>query len=92
MTNAQTLTIALANVSDTSGNTSRAIAVRMGSCTVTLPPTEPSTRATSDRPRPPPAPPASVSNFRSDVTANGVINSGDIGLTKAQSGTALPNE
>ncbi len=92
VTNAQTLTIALANVSDTSGNTSRAIAVRMellhGDSTANRAVNSGDigqTKAASGAP-------ASVSNFRSDVTANGVINSGDIGLTKAQSGTALPNE
>ena len=29
-------------------------------------------------------------NFREDVTANGTINSSDIGLVQSRSGTALP--
>ena len=31
-----------------------------------------------------------AANFRTDVTANGVINSSDIGLVKINSGTSLP--
>jgi len=34
--------------------------------------------------------PVTASNFRADVNANGSINSSDIGLVKARSGTALP--
>jgi hypothetical protein len=30
------------------------------------------------------------SNFREDVTTDGFLNSGDIGLVKSKSGTALP--
>jgi hypothetical protein len=31
-----------------------------------------------------------VSNFREDVTIDGSINAGDIGLVKSKSGTGLP--
>ena len=33
---------------------------------------------------------ASAGNFRSDVSANGVINGSDIGLIKSESGSTLP--
>jgi hypothetical protein len=31
-----------------------------------------------------------ASNFRTDVTVSGSINASDVGLVKAQAGTALP--
>jgi len=34
--------------------------------------------------------PVTSANFRTDVTANGAINSSDIGLMKSLSGTSLP--
>jgi hypothetical protein len=34
--------------------------------------------------------PVDGTNFRSDVTPNGSINSSDLGLVKAQSGTSIP--
>jgi len=37
------------------------------------------------------AAPITASNFREDVTANGIISNTDVSTTKAQVGTTLPS-
>ncbi len=88
--NAQTITVTLANVSDSSGNSSASISSSMGvlvgdttgdgfvnSGDIAQTKSQSGTVVTA-------------SNFREDVTVDGSINSGDINLVKSKSGTALP--
>ena len=88
VTNQQTITISLTNVSDqtNTGNVSLPMAVLAGdtnadrfvdSGDITQ------TKAQSGQP-------VSGSNFREDVTVDGFLDSADISLVKSKSGTALP--
>ncbi len=90
VSNSQTLTVGLANVSDIRGNHSASvtasIAVLAGDTThngsvnsADIGQTKSQSGAT-----------ISLSNFRQDVTANGALNAADISLVKSQSGTVLP--
>ena len=88
--NAQTLTVSLTNVIDSSGSSNGVIpapmSVLLGDTTangavnssdVAQVQSESGQAVTSG-------------NFREDVTANGSINSSDVSLVQSQSGTALP--
>ncbi len=90
VTNAQTITVTLANVNDDANNKSNAIsgsvAVLVGDTTAN------GTVNSSDigQAKSNSGQTTTASNFRTDVTVNGVINSSDIGTIKAQSGMSLP--
>jgi len=88
--NAQTITVTLANMDDSAGNSSASVSASMGvilgdttanaavnSSDIAL--TKSQSGQIVDR-----------TNFRTDATANGAINSSDIALVKSKSGTALP--
>jgi hypothetical protein len=88
VTNIQTITISLTNVSDGSniGNVSLPMAVLEGDTTanravnssdISQTQSQSGQEVTSD-------------NFREDVTVNGLINSSDIAVVQSRSGTALP--
>jgi hypothetical protein len=90
VTNAQTITITLSSVSDSSSNFSSSISASMSvlvgdttgngavnSSDIAQTQSQSGQTVTS-------------ANFREDVTANGVINSSDIALVQSKSGTALP--
>jgi hypothetical protein len=88
VTNAQTITISLTNVSDGTniGNVSLPMGVLEGDTTanravnssdISQTQSQSGQEVTSD-------------NFREDVTVNGLINSSDIALVQSRSGTALP--
>jgi hypothetical protein len=90
VTNAQRLTVTLANLSDNAGDFSASASVTMGvligdttgnglvnSSDISQTQSQSGQAVTSN-------------NFREDVTVNGSINSSDISLVQAHSGTALP--
>jgi hypothetical protein len=88
--NAQTITVSLANVNDSVGNSSASVSgtmrVLVGDTTndgVVNSADIGQTKSQSGQS-------VSASNFREDVTADGSINSTDISLVKSKSGTALP--
>ena len=90
VTNAQTITITLNNVSDSSSNFSSAISTSMsvlvGDTTgngVVNSSDISQTESQSGKV-------VTAANFREDVTANGLINSSDIALVQSKSGTRLP--
>ena len=88
VTNAQTITISLTNVSDGTnvGNVGVAMGVLAGDTTANGAVNSSDiaqTQAQSGQP-------VTAANFREDVTANGAINSSDIAFVQAHSGTALP--
>jgi hypothetical protein len=89
VTNAQTITVSLTNVTDSAGNFSPAVAESMrvlvgdtngdgfvNSADIGQTKSQSGQSVTS-------------SNFREDVNADGFINSADIGLVKSKSGTAV---
>jgi hypothetical protein len=90
VTNAQTITVTLSNVSDSRSNFSSAISASMsvlvgdttGNGTVNSSDIS-QTQSQSGKG-------VTAANFREDVTANGLINSSDIALVQSKSGTALP--
>jgi hypothetical protein len=90
VTNAQTITISLTNVYDSSGNSSSLISVPMSillgdtngdASTNSSDVSQTKSRSGSG---------VSISNFRSDVNIDGALNSSDVSLVKSKSGTALP--
>jgi uncharacterized delta-60 repeat protein len=90
VTNAQTITVALTNVNDTTGNHSDSVSVSMrrlfgdtsGNGTVNA--TDVSqTKSKSGQV-------VDATNFRADVTVNGSINATDVSTVKLNSGTAVP--
>ena len=88
VTNAQTILIRLAGVSDgtNSSNFDIPMGVLLGdtSANGSVNATDVSQTKTQSGQS------ATTSNFREDVSVNGVINSTDVGIVKAGSGTALP--
>ncbi len=90
VTNAQIITVSLANVNDSAGNSSASVSASMG---VLIGDT------TADRfvnsgdiaqTKSQSGMGVTSLNVREDVTVDGSINSGDINLVKSKSGTALP--
>ena len=88
VTNAQTITISLTNVSDGTnvGNVGVVMGVLAGDTTANRAVNSSDIAQTQSQS----GQPVTASNFREDVTANGLINSSDIGFVQAHSGTALP--
>ena len=90
VSNAQVVTVTLANVADSSGNSSSAVSASMN---VLVGDTTASGSVNSSdisQTKSQSGQPVTGANFRQDVTANGSINSSDISLVKSKSGTALP--
>jgi hypothetical protein len=88
VTNAQTITISLTNVSDgtNAGNVSLSMGVLEGDTTANRAVNSSDIAQTQSQS----GLPVTSSNFREDVTVNGLINSSDIALVQSRSGTALP--
>jgi hypothetical protein len=87
--NAQTLTVTIANITDTTGRTgSVSVPMRVligdtnGNGTVNATDVSQAKAVSGQN--------ATEANFRRDVTANGTINSSDVSLIKAASGTSAP--
>jgi len=90
VTNAQRLTVTLANLSDNAGDFSASVAATMG---VLVGDTTANGAVNSSdiaQTQSQSGQPVTANNFREDVTVNGSINSSDIALVQAHSGTALP--
>jgi hypothetical protein len=90
VTNAQTITVTLSSVSDSSANFSSSISASMrvlvGDTTADGAVNSSDIAQTQSQS----GQSVTTSNFREDVTANGLINSSDIALVQSKSGTALP--
>lgn len=88
VTNAQTLTITLTNVSDgpNHGNVSLPMGVLEGDTTANGRVNSSDISQTQSQS----GQPVTAANFREDVTVNGFINSSDIAVVQSRSGTALP--
>ena len=90
VTNAQTITVALNNVTDSAGNSSStdfaSMAVLLGDTTASRSVNSSDISQTKSQS----GQSVTTSNSRQDVTADGAINSSDISLVKSKSGTALP--
>ena len=90
MPRCQVLTVSLANVSDSAGNSSASVAASMG---VLVGDTTANGAVNSSDIAQAKSQSGQIvdrTNFRIDVTANGAINSSDIALVKSKSGTAVP--
>ncbi len=88
--NAQTITVGLTNVSDSTGNASSSISVSMdllagdvGGNGIVSNTDVASVKAEV-------AAPVTASNFRTDVNANGVVSNTDVAAAKTQVGSTLP--
>ncbi len=90
VTNAQTLTITLSNVTDTFGeilpDALVSIGILIGDTTGDRSVNSGDIGQTKSKS----GQVVGVTSFRNDVTVDGTLNSGDIGLVKSKSGTALP--
>lgn len=89
VTNAQTITVTLTNVSDSTGATSASLSVSMGVLLgdVTADRTVNSADVSLTKSKSGTA--VSASNFREDTTVDGTINSADVSQVKSKSGTGL---
>src|SRR5207249_2511124 len=90
VTNAQTVTLILTNVSDLAGNSSPTVG---GTMSVLIGDTSADGSVNSadiSQTKSQSGHVVTSSNFREDMTADGSINSADISLVKSKSGTALP--
>ncbi len=88
VTNAQTITLTLANVSD--GTLTNNVAIQMGVLLGDVTPNGMVNASDVGSAKAGSGQATTAANFRADVTANGVINSSDVGTVKAASGTSLP--
>ncbi len=86
--NAQRITLTLFGASD--GANTNNVTCRWASCWATPTATVLSTRATPRKRAAAPVRRTNATNFRSDVNADGLINSGDTTVVRAKSGTSLP--
>jgi hypothetical protein len=91
VTNAQIITITLANVSDSAGNSSVALSTSMGLLLGDTTANKIVSNTDVSSVKAQVAAPVTASNFRNDVNANGVISNTDVSTTKTQVGTALPS-
>jgi len=90
VTNAQIITVSLANVTDSAGNSSGAIAATMAILLGDVNGSGVVSNVDVALTKAQVAAPVTSSNFRNDVNANGVISNTDVSATKAQVGTSLP--
>jgi trimeric autotransporter adhesin len=88
--NAQTITVSLASVNDSAGNSSSAVSASMGILLGDVNGNGTVSNTDIAALKSQVASPVTSSNFRNDVTANGVISNTDVSSTKAQVGTQLP--
>ena len=90
VTNEQTITVSLNNVTDSVGNSSGSVS---GSMSVLIGDTNGDRFVNSadiSQTKSQSGQPVTSANFREDVNTDGFLNSGDISLVKSKSGTALP--
>jgi hypothetical protein len=90
VTNAQTITVSLSNVSDSSSNFSSSISASMSVLVGVTTGNGAVNSSDIAQTQSQSGQPVTASNFREDVTVNGAINSSDIALVQSKSGTALP--
>jgi D-serine deaminase-like pyridoxal phosphate-dependent protein len=90
VTNAQTITVNLNNVTDSAGDFSSAVSASMGVLLGDVNGNKVVSNTDVASVKTQVAAPVTASNFRNDVTANGVISNTDVSTTKAQVGTTLP--
>jgi hypothetical protein len=90
VTNAQTITVSLSNVTDSAGNFSSAVPAQMG---VLLGDVNASRRvdaADVSSVRQQTLQPVTASNFRNDINASGRIDAADVSIARQQTLTSLP--
>jgi hypothetical protein len=90
ITNAQTISVSLTNVSDSAGNFSSAVSAPMGVLIGDVNANGVVSNADVAAVKAQVAAPVTSSNFRNDLNANGVISNTDVSAAKAQVGTQLP--
>jgi hypothetical protein len=90
VTNAQIITVSLANVTDSVGNFSGAISASMAVLVGDTNGDGFVNSADIGQTKSQSGQPMTSSNFREDLNVDGFINSADISLVKSKSGTALP--
>jgi hypothetical protein len=90
VTNAQYLTVGLANVHDSAGNGSNAVSASMGVLVGDTTGDGFVNSADISQTKSQSGQGITTANFREDINADGFINSTDISLVKSKSGTALP--
>jgi hypothetical protein len=88
--NAQEITVALTDVTDSLGNNSPSMQSTMGLLVGDTTGSRIVNSSDIGQTKTQSGQPVTASNFRTDVNANGSINSTDVGLVKARSGTSLP--
>jgi Dockerin type I domain len=90
VTNAQTITVNLTNVYDSTGNSSSVVSAPMSVLTGDTNADGSVNSADISQTKSQSGNAVTNSNFREDVTVDGFLNSADISLVKSKSGTALP--
>ena len=90
VTNAQTITVSVTNVTDSAGNFSSAVSASMSVLIGDTTGDGFVNSADISQTKSQSGQAVTGSNFREDVNADGFINSADISLVKSESGTALP--
>jgi len=90
VTNAQTITVSLTNVTDSAGNSSAGISTALGVLLDDVNANGVVSNTDVAAVKAEVAAPVTPANFRNDVNANGVISNTDVSMTKAQVGTQLP--
>lgn len=90
VTNAQTITVTLTNVTDAIGSSTSSVVASMSVLLGDTTADGSVNSADIGQTKSQSGNPVSGSNFRQDVTVDGNLNSADIGLVKSKSGTALP--
>jgi hypothetical protein len=90
VTNAQAITVSLANVTDSADNFSSAVSASMGVLLGDVNSNGVVSNTDVASVKAQVAAPVDSSNFRDDVNANGVISNTDVSTTKAQVGTQMP--
>src|SRR5207249_7427482 len=88
--NAQRLTVTLANINDTAGNTTASLGATVGVLLGDTTADGSVNSADISQTKAQSGHLVTGSNFREDVTHDGSLNSADISLVKSKSGTALP--
>jgi hypothetical protein len=90
VTSAQTVTVSLTNVSDTTGANSPTISASMDVLVGDINGNKATNNTDVAAVKAQVAAPVDSSNFRSDINANGVISNTDVSAVKAQVGATLP--
>lgn len=90
VSNAQTVTVALTNVTDVAGNVSSSVSARMSALLGDTTGNGLVNSSDIAQTQSQSGQPFGATNYREDITLNGVINSSDISAVQAKSGTGLP--